>query len=137
MTLKGVDGLRHRLEAMERSTRTIPPKWGQTFVRVAQPMIPVRTGATRRSVHLAEAGADSASIRGSAVAVLIDTGTRAHEEDAGGGVLRFPVGPRTVFARRVHHPGTRARKWRRRAAEEAARRTRMADTIIEAWNRAD
>lgn len=37
-------------------------------------------------------------------------------------MLRFVVGGRVVFARSVRHPGTRARPWLARAAEEVARK---------------
>lgn len=35
-------------------------------------------------------------------------------------MLRFTVGGRTVYARQVMHPGTRARPWLARAAEQVA-----------------
>lgn len=137
MKLHGLDGLRKRLEAMDAASKTIPPRWGRSYVSSAQSMIPVRRGVTRRSIRLGAVDGNSADIVGSEVAVLLDTGTKAHDEAARGGVMAFGTGSRTIFARRVHHPGTRAQKWRTRAADAATRKTPLGDIIVGAWNKAD
>lgn len=135
--LKGADQLADRLNAMRRSPRGYAREWGDEYVQVARPLIPVRTGKTRRSVHRSQATAGGAEIVGSEVAVMIDTGTRRHAiAPARRGTLAFTVGGRTVFSRKVNHPGMRARPYRVRAALEALRRKSLIDRVVGAWNRA-
>lgn len=54
-------------------------------------------------------------------APYVNDGTRPHRINArAGGVLRFNVGGRTVYARYVNHPGTRAKPFLDRALREIA-----------------
>lgn len=137
MTLRGADGLERRLRAMERSTSTYPKTWADAYVQAARPQIPVKTGKTRRSVQVRSTSPEGAEIEGSQIAVLIDTGTLAHPIEAKAGALKFQKGGQTIFARRVDHPGMRARPWRERASDEALRRHPLDETVVDAWNRAD
>ena len=134
MNLKGVDGLRDRLNAAAHSTRPMAASWGNQYVQVARPQIPFRTGKTRQSVQRSEVTDHGAEIVGSQVAVMIDTGTSPH---AIGGGLAFTMNGQAVFARKVNHPGMRARPYRVRAAQEAMRRTDFRGVLVDAWNRAD
>jgi len=138
MSLKGVDGLRDRLNAAAHSTRPMAAAWGDEYVKVARPQIPVRTGKTRQSVQRAQVTEKGAEIVGSQVAVMIDTGTSPHAiKPFGGGLLKFQMNGQAVFAPKANHPGMRARPYRKRAAEEALRRADFDDILVEAWNRAD
>ncbi len=138
MTLKGANGLRDRLHAAERSTRGMAGAWGDEYVKVARPMIPIRTGKTRQSVRRAQVTPDGAEIEASEVAVMIDTGTKPHAiEPFGGGTLKFQMNGQAVFAPKAQHPGMRARPFRERAADEALRRADFEDILVNAWNRAD
>ena len=138
MTLHGADGLRWRLHAMEDAAGRYPKTWADEYVQVARPQIPVRTGKTRQSVQVRSADAEGAEIEGSRIAVLIDTGTLAHPIEPKREALKFKAGGQTVFARKVDHPGTRARPWRERASDEALRRHPLADEVaVGPWNRAD
>lgn len=135
-TLHGADELARRLKAMSDSPRNMSRTWSDEYVQVARPLIPFRTGKTRRSVHAGAIRSHGAEIIGSAIAVMIDTGTRPHGIEAGGRRLRFQDGNRTIFARKVDHPGTRAQPYRMRAALEALRRSRFGDIVTGLWNRA-
>lgn len=136
-TLKGADQLRDRLDAMRRAPAGYSREWGDAYVQAARPQIPVRTGKTRRSVQRAQTTTHGAEIEGSEVAVMIDTGTRRHSIEAStGGSLVFKKAGRTIFAKKVNHPGMRARPYRMRVALEALRRVPLADRVIAAWNRA-
>lgn len=54
-------------------------------------------------------------------AAMVNDGTRPHDiYPRNAQALRFRVGNRTVFARVVHHPGTRARPFLDRALREVA-----------------
>lgn len=137
MSLQGADGLARRLHALSDSMHGYPADWGQDYVAAARPQIPVLTGKTRESVGVSESSEDHVEITGSAVAQMIDGGTRSHEITPHGSRLRFQDRGRTVFSRKVDHPGTRARPFIERAAEEATDRNPMAPRVIDAWNRAD
>jgi hypothetical protein len=138
MNLKGVAGFRDRLNAAARSTRPMASAWGDAYVQVARPQIPVRTGRTRQSVQRSQVTDHGAEIVGSQVAVMIDTGTGSHAITAfGGGVLKFQMNSGAVFAPKAQHPGMRARPYRKRAADEALRRAPLQDALVDAWNRAD
>lgn len=136
MKLQGGAALSHRLRAMSDAPRGVSGSWSDEYVQAARPMIPVRTGATRRSVTRGQVTSRGAEIIGSFVAIIIDRGSKAHTIEASGRRLRFQDGSRTVFARKVDHPGTRAEPFAKRAAREAADRTRFADIVIGLWNRA-
>lgn len=61
------------------------------------------------------------------VALILERGSKAHSiEPKIAQALRFRIGPRIIFARRVNHPGTRPYRWLARAFAntEALRRQR-------------
>lgn len=137
MKLQGYDQLRHRLQAMGDAPRGYGRDWGSAYVQVARPQIPVRTGKTRATVAVAQATDHGAEVTGSAVALMIDTGTRSHSiAPKQAGTLAWRKSGQTIFARKVDHPGTRARPWRNRALEEATRRVSLVGRVVDAWNRA-
>jgi hypothetical protein len=95
-------------------------------VNRAKVLAPVDTGRLRASIK-----ADPPrifSLRGSVkvgsnveYAAMVNDGTRPHViKPVTAKALRFKVGGRTVFARLVHHPGTRARPFLDRALQEVA-----------------
>ena len=102
MKLQGARQLADRLDAAAHSTRPMAEDWGSSYVQVARPQIPVRTGKTRQSVQRAEVSDTGAEIVASSVAVMIDTGTKAHAITGG---LSFQMNGNAVFARKVNHPG--------------------------------
>lgn len=132
--LRGARELRNRLHAMQQANARYPRTWADEYIAVARPQIPFRTGKTRRSLEVRTADAEGAEIEGSQVAVFIDTGTRAHGIEPKREALKFQKGGRTIFARKVDHPGTRARPYRVRALGEALRRRPLDENIIDAWN---
>lgn len=137
MKLQGADQLRARLEAMNRAPRGYGRDWGDAYVSVARPQIPVVTGKTRASVAVAHASDHGAEIAGSSVALWIDTGTHRHAiTPASSGSLVWKRAGQTVFAKKVNHPGQRAKPWRHRALEEATRRAPLLGRVVDAWNRA-
>lgn len=121
-----------------------------------------RTGALRKSIH---AGIEGSWRSGNLVGfVLVDAehashleeGTRPHiiepkasegplqgkrqgpktrGQKLGGRVLAFPASGRTVFARRVNHPGTRPTHFLREAVDQSAIAERIAYAAAEATNR--
>lgn len=97
---------------------------GQRVVNRAKILAPVDTGRLRASIR-GEARR-TWTLRpqytvGSDVdyAAMVHDGTRPHEiRPRQAQVLRFRVGSRWVYARVVHHPGTRARPFLDRALRE-------------------
>ena len=106
------------------------------MVNRAKVLAPVRTGRLRSSIRAEEPRIFS--LRGSVkvgsdleYAAFVNDGTRPHIiRPRRAQVLRFTVGGRTVFAKVVHHPGTRARPFLDQAAREIAgsRGYRIRDT---------
>lgn len=137
MPLKGADGLRRRLKAIKRSVAVENRAWGKNVVAAARPKTPVRSGRTRKSYRI-RASQKRGLVTASYVAYFIDAGPRQHDITAKKGrLLKFEKEGRTVFARKVHHPGYGARPYRQYSAEEGLRRTPVAQTIVKLWNDAD
>lgn len=92
----------------------------------ARVLAPVRTGRLRSSIRAEPPRIFS--LRGSVTvgsdleyAAFVNDGTKAHIiRPKRAKVLRFQVGGRTVFARLVHHPGTKPRPFLDRALREVA-----------------
>lgn len=115
----------HRV-GMERARMLVNKITRQTLNRSAV-LCPVDTGRLRAS------GSMRIAERGSAVvgqveytadyAAAVHNGTRPHViVPRRGRYLRFQVGDRTVYARRVQHPGTPARPYLATALREVAGR---------------
>ena len=136
MSLQGASALRDRLHAIGDIGRPISQRWADSAVRRIQSRIPVKTGQTRRSVH-ASVSKDGAQVLGSPVVTFLDRGTKAHDETpVHKKAIRFQVGGQTVFSKKVHKPATLGKHFEAPAVRDAARDTHMADTLVEAWNRA-
>lgn len=102
---------------------------GRQVVQRAKVLAPVRTGRLRSSIKAEPPRIFS--LRGSLTigsnveyAGFVNDGTRPHRitPRRSGGVLRFVVGGRVVYARVVNHPGTRARPFLDQALREVAAR---------------
>ncbi|GAS98799.1 Gp22 [Mycolicibacterium canariasense] len=113
---------RRRMARLQRRTATqakqdVPVKTGNLGRTIGEGDI--RTVGPRTVTGSVHATAD--------YALYVHEGTRPHViRPRNAAVLRFEVGGRTVFARLVRHPGTKARPFLRNAgervaAEEAAR----------------
>jgi hypothetical protein len=93
----------------------------------AKVLVPVDTGRLRASIRIEQRRNLALRSRytiGSDVyyAPFVNDGTRPHiiKPRRPGGSLRFVVGGRVVYAKVVHHPGTRARPFLDRALREVA-----------------
>lgn len=135
--LKGTNELRARLRAIQTSFKPIGREWADTTAGVAKPMVPVRTGRLRASIRRKNASMKLASVAAHFTAFFVDAGPKAHTiVPKKANRLAFQVEGRTVFARKVSHPGYRPRPFRERAATEGLRRTPMAQQMIKLWNSA-
>lgn len=136
--LIGADELRRRLKALATVAEPMGRDWADEAVRQARPRIPVRTGATRKSFRRGVVSKRRASVIAARTAVFLDRGTKPHDIAAhrGGRLVFQGRGGRTIFARKVHHRGSRAHPFAVKAAREAMRRTVKADAFTKAWNAA-
>lgn len=90
--------------------------------------VPVRTGNLGRAIEpdpIKFAGpfrVETGVTAHTDYAAMVHEGTRPHViRPRQANALRFQVGSRTVFAKSVHHPGTKARPFLRNAADQVAR----------------
>jgi len=137
MSLQGGPQLRARLKAIKQSFKPVGKAWADETVRQMRPRVPVQTGRLRRSFRVRNASQKRATVVGHFTAYFIDKGPKPHVITAKrAGNLVFQAQGRTIFARKVHHRGYRARPFRQRAAEEALRKNPMAAEVIRQWNAA-
>lgn len=132
--LKGSDQLRARLRAIGTAFKPIGREWADNTAGVAKPLVTFRTGRLRRSIRRKNATMKRATVAGHYTAFFVDAGTKKHTIVPKGGGLYFTDRGRTVFAKKVEHPGSRPQPFRQRAAEEGLRRTPMAEYMIKLWN---
>lgn len=135
MSLTGVEALVRRLDAIQRAPLFIGRRWAQETTKAAQTRIPVRTGATRASVHPGPSSSRNATVLVSYIANFIDAGSKAHDETPKNAkTLRFTSGGQTFFAKKVSKPRIAPRPFKRAAATEGLRRANGADEIVRLWN---
>ena len=137
MALKGSKQLNARLKAIKQTFKPVGREWAEETVALMRPAVPVRTGRLRESFRVKNATQRKATVSGHFSAYFIDKGTKAHTITARKAPrLVFKTGGRTIFAKKVNHPATRAQPFRGRAAREALRRRPMAASLIRLWNKA-
>ena len=137
MALKGSPELRARLKAIKLAFKPLGKSWAESTRDEAKRRIRKRTGLTAASIRVRNATQRKATVVGSFKVNFIDAGTREHVITPRRVTrLKFESGGRTIFARRVHHPRTRAYPFKRAAALEGLRENPMAQAVIDEWNRA-
>ncbi len=136
MALKGKSQLNARLRAIKQTFKPIGKAWADDDVAENRRRVPVRTGHLRDSFRVKDATPTKARVVGSPVANFIDAGTKAHDEIAKGNAMRFAIGGKTMFAKKVHKRATPAQRFKRDAALEALRKNPMAVELIKQWNNA-
>lgn len=116
----------HRV-GMERARMLVNKVTRQTFNR-STVLCPVDTGLLRASGTMRMGAGFGSMVKGQVeytadYAAAVHNGTRPRViVPRRGRYLRFQVGGRTVYARRVHHPGTPARPYLATALVEVAGR---------------
>ena len=135
MALKGSRELKARLNAIKQVWKPIARKWGKADVAEMRTRVPVRTGRLRRSFRVTSVSGKKVRVGGHYTAYFVDAGPKAHDiVKKGPGTLVFKGRHGTIFARKVHSRGYRARPFRQRAALEAMRKTPQAAEVIKLWN---
>lgn len=136
MSLTGRKQLSARLRAIKQTFKPVGKAWAEEDVRQNRDHVPVRTGRLRRSFRVRNASQRRATVVGHFSANFVDAGTKAHDERAKRQAMSFAIGGRTMFARKVHHRGSKAQRFKRAAALEALRKNPMAAELIKQWNSA-
>jgi len=121
--VKGLKELRKMLEEIPEQVRGILEDLTRETYEKAVQYAPERTGFLRRNIVWSVEGLTGRVISQAPYSAYVEFGTRPHMIfPRRARVLRFEVGGRTVFARYVHHPGTRGRFFMRRALQDALSR---------------
>lgn len=152
--IDGMAALNRRLDAVAsgRGRREILTRVALSAVAYSKEEAPVKTGNLRRTIHVASVSDTSATIAVSAnYARFVHQGTRAHViKPRRARILRWPNGAgarrltgtaRTgtrdfVFARVVHHPGTKANPFLVRGIKRAAADANLKAAVVKPWNEA-
>jgi hypothetical protein len=136
-SIKGTRQLNARLRAIKQTFKPAGREWADEAASLMRSSVPSRTGRLQRSFRVKSATQRRAQVGGHYSAFFVDRGTKAHTINAKRAPrLIFQAGGRTIFAKKVNHPATRAQPFRHRAATEALRRKPMAATLIKLWNKA-
>jgi len=148
--IAGLTALQRRFAAISDNRRMLG-QIGLLAVREAKLIVPHKTRNLERSIRLGTVTADSAQIiaggkGGVGYARHVEFGTREHvivprrrKVLAWGGDRRLSGSLRTGakathFARRVNHPGSRAKPYLVPGAKRAIEKAGLAQAIIAAWN---
>ena len=134
MGLQGADELRARLNAIAGAGEGLAERWAEEHIRRTRSQINNRTGDTAASLR-AEVSRDGARVTGSPVVTYLRDGTQAHEErPVNAKALRFQIGSRTIFSKRVFKPATRGNPALGDAHRDALDDASFADEVVDRWN---
>jgi hypothetical protein len=158
--VQGVPQLRARFKAIGANEKLMK-RLALRVVREQKLMVPRKTGNLGRSIRIGAVSAREAETIASAhYAIFVETGTKAHDirpknkkalswKTGGGKRQTVEVGGRVFFAegakrrkkqvhfaKRVRHPGTKAKPFMVPGAQKALRDEGLADIVIAAWNEA-
>ena len=146
MSVKGIPQLKARLEAIAPNPDFMR-KLALVAVAEQKRLVPRRTGNLGRSIGIERVTATSAdTVAHANYALFVERGTKAHTivprnrkalrwPAAGSSTLggRVRSGGSVIFAKRVRHPGTRARPFMEPGAKRAVDKLGV-DVIVKAWN---
>ena len=135
--IKGVKELMARLEAID-DLGPLMRDLALTAVSEQKHLSPVKTGNLRRSINLGRVTNTTAeTIARAEYAAYVEYGTKPHEiRPRTSRVLAWKKGGKTIFARRVMHPGTRAQPFMIPGAQKAIQSSNVLERIVNLWNRA-
>jgi hypothetical protein len=157
--LQGYESLRRRFAAISGPTFGVAlmRDLGLAATRESKLIVPVKTRNLARSIHLGEVTPTSARVVASAnYALFVEEDTKPHEITpnarkalrwaASASGRRLSGNPTKaaqrggsgglVFAKRVHHPGTKGKHFMRKGAEKAIEGAGLAGKIVATWNEA-
>jgi len=149
-TIQGLGALEKRMAALQGPLGVkVTRQLGLATVREAKLLVHRKTGNLGRSIRVQSATATSAIVvAGARYAPFVEFGTRAHEitprarkalrwaaSPAGRRLSGAPrKGAAVVFAKRVHHPGTKPYPFLVPGAKRAVAGAGLKDVVIDVWN---
>ncbi len=147
--VKGYEALQARMKAIGGTNPAFMRLLGLSAVREQKLIVRRKTGNLGRSIVLGAVTPKTVTTEARAnYAAFVEFGTRPHEISpraakalrwAAPGGARLTGSPRkgagVIFARRVHHPGTRAYPFMVPGAQKAVEQS-GADAVVRAWNEA-
>ena len=136
MALQGSRQLRARLRAIKKTFKPVGRAWAEDDVKENRARVPVKTGRLQRSFRVRNASQTRATVVGHYTANFVDAGTKDHHEKAHRRAMSFAIDGQTIFAKKVHHRGSKSQRFKRAAAEAALRKNPMAVELIRQWNSA-
>lgn len=137
MALRGSPELRARLKAIRQTFKPLGKSWAIDTRDAARRRVRKRTGKTAASFRVRNASQRKATVVGSFVANLIDTGTKIHDiVPKKRRVLAYGSQGQTRFSKKVHHPRTQAHPFKHAAALEGLKKNPMAEAVVRQWNEA-
>lgn len=149
--VQGLPQLQARMRAITPQKSGLMQKLAFATVAEAKRLVPRKTGNLGRSIHVVSFSATEARVEASAkYAVFVERGTKAHEiTPKARKALRFAAtaagrrltgtprkGADVVFAKRVHHPGTKPQPFMLPGAQKAIQKAGLASQIVKDWNAA-
>ena len=147
-SLQGEEALRARFQRLQKTPEVMMRQLGTLTVREAKLLVPRRTGNLGRTIHVAQTTPTSVEVVASAsYARPVEFGSRPHEiTPRAKKALRFAAsasgrrltgsprkGAQVVFAKRVHHPGTRPHPYLVPGAKEAVRKAGV-NVVVKLWD---
>lgn len=149
-SVRGYSQLKHRFAAISSkpSTRQFMQALGLSAVREQKLRVRRKTGNTGRTIRVEQLTDTSVVTSAGGAAVFLEEGTRPHTiTPRAAKALRFAasaagrrlsgtpkVGAAVVFARVVHHPGTKPYPFMKPGAEAAVASSGTLGVIIKRWN---
>ena len=119
-----------KIRALHSGMEEIGPKVIKDTIMVLEEELkaitPVRTGKLKASIISEVWGLSGEVSTNSGYGLFVDVDTKPHVIE-GNPFLRFEIGNKVIFARRVFHPGTKGQNLRGRALKNTAR---VIDEII-------
>lgn len=151
--IQGMRQLQSRLNAISSPAfgRKAMNLLGLAAVREQKLLVHRKTGTTGRTIHVGPVTDKSVTTEAAAAARFLEFGTKAHlikpktrkalRWAANASDRRLTGSPRTgtsafVFARVVHHPGTKPYPFMLPGAKIAVGKAGLLDTIVTTWNNA-
>lgn len=133
--LKGAPELKARLGKVKLAFKPLGRTWADKTATNARNRVGRKTGRLAQSFRRTSATQRRATVGGHFTANFEDAGAKPHDITAKPGKsLIFQGNSGTVFARKVHHRGRKARPFKVRAAHDALDATPMAAILIDEWN---
>lgn len=137
MALRGGPQLRARLKAIKTVFKPVGRKWTDKTVNLAQSRVRVVTGKTRASIRRQNASMTRASVVATGGARFLEAGAAPHVIAAKRmSTMKFNVGGRPVFAKRVRHPGSPKQPFLRPSGADALREIDILSDLVDLWNQA-